>query len=54
MKQLLRIIIGLPLLPFVMFLGTCVWICTDDEDWMEGVGTHAWYLASGQWNKLPE
>ena len=52
MKQLIRILIGLPLVPFVMLFTTLLWVCTDGETWMECVGTNAWLLASGQWEKL--
>lgn len=55
MKRLLRILFGLPLSPFPMLLGTYVWMWSNDnEGWMESVGSMTWYLASGQWNKLPD
>lgn len=55
MKRILRILFGLPLCPFPMLLGTYVWMWSDDgETWSESVGAITWYLASGQWDKLPE
>ena len=55
MKQLLRILFGLPLCPVPMVLATWVWMWSSDkETWLESVGTMTWYLASGQWDKLPE
>ena len=55
MKRVLRIAFGLPLCIFPMLLGTYVWMWTDDEDsWWEGPGILTWWLASGQWEKLPD
>jgi hypothetical protein len=55
MKRILRIIIGLPLSTALMFLATWVWLWeTTEESWMESVGLYTWYLASGDWDKLPD
>lgn len=55
LKRILRIIVGAPLSPFPMFLGTWVWLFSDgDESWGESVGYPTWCLASGDWDKLPE
>jgi hypothetical protein len=55
MKRILRIIVGLPLCPLPMFLGTWAWLFTDTrETWMESVGYLTWCLAIGDWDKLPE
>jgi hypothetical protein len=38
-----------------MLLGTYVWMWSDEgESWIDSVGTMTWYLASGQWDKLPD
>lgn len=54
MKRLLRILFGLTLCPIPMLLGTYIWMWSDGKSWQESVGVFTWYLASGQWNKLPE
>ena len=54
MKRLLRIIIGLLLSPFPMFLGTWIWLWTNNISWVDTVGYFTWQLASGDWDKLPE
>jgi hypothetical protein len=55
MKRILRIIIGFPLFPIPMVLSTYIWLFTnDDTTWKESVGYFTWYLASGDWDKLPE
>jgi len=55
MKRLLRILFGLPLAPIPMLLGTYIWMWDDTgESWSESVGAMTWYLASGQWEKLPD
>ena len=55
MKRILRIIVGFPLCPFPMFLGTWIWLFTTTErTWTESVGYYTWCLASGDWDKLPE
>ena len=55
MKRLLRIIFGLPLCPFPMVLATWVWLWEDgNEGWLESVGAMTWWLASGQWERLPD
>jgi hypothetical protein len=54
MKRLLRIMIGLPLSPFPMFLGTWIWLWTSNKSWKDTVGYFTWQLASGDWDKLPE
>ena len=55
MKRLLRILVGLPLCWAPMFLATWVWLFHDgNEGWLESVGSLTWYLASGQWDKLPD
>jgi hypothetical protein len=55
MKRILRIMVGLPLSPFPMFLATWVWLfTTTEETWTESVGYYTWCLASGDWDKLPE
>jgi hypothetical protein len=55
MKRFLRILIGIPLSPFPMLLSTYVWLWNDEqESWLEGPGLLTWYLASGQWDKLPD
>lgn len=54
-KRFLRILVGLPLCPFPMFLATWIWLFEDEgEGWVESIGSMTWYLASGQWNKLPD
>ena len=55
MKRLLRIIFGLPLCLFPMILGTYVWLWDDNnETWLQGPGQLTWWVASGQWDKLPD
>ena len=55
MKRILRILVGLPLCCAPMFVGTWVWLFQDEnEGWIESVGSMTWYLASGQWDKLPD
>ncbi len=54
MKRILRILVGLPLCPVLMFLATYIWLFTEGETWFETVGRHVWHLATGDWNKLPE
>jgi hypothetical protein len=55
MKRILRILIGLPLCPAPLFVATWVWLFDDSgESWHDTVGVYTWYLASGQWDKLPE
>jgi len=55
MKRILRILVGLPLCWVPMFLSTWVWLFQDgDEGWIDSVGSMTWYLASGQWDKLPD
>lgn len=55
MKRILRIMIGLPLCVFPMFLATWAWLfTTTDESWLSTVGYDTWCLASGDWDKLPE
>ena len=55
MKRILRIIVGLPLCPFFMFVGTWVWLFTDtQETWIESIGYFTWCLAIGDWDKLPK
>jgi hypothetical protein len=55
MKRILRIMIGFPLFPIPMVLLTYIWLFTnDDTTWKESVGYFTWYLASGDWDKLPE
>ena len=54
MRRLLRIPIGLALCPVLCLIGTCMWLFEEDTDWAEEVGTAMWYLASGQWSKLPD
>lgn len=55
MKRLLRILFGLPLAPIPMLLGTYIWMWDDSgESWSESVGAMTWWLASGQWEKLPD
>ena len=54
MKRLLRIMIGLPLSPIPMFLGTWIWLWTNNMPWVDAVGYFTWHLASGDWDKLPE
>jgi hypothetical protein len=54
MKRLLRIMIGLPLSPFTMFLGTWIWLWTNNISWVDTVCYFTWKLASGDWDKLPE
>jgi hypothetical protein len=55
MKRILRISIGLTLFPAPMFLATWVWLFeTTEESWLESVGLYTWYLASGDWDKLPD
>ena len=53
MKRLLRIMIGLPLSPIPMFLGTWIWLWTNSKSWKDTVGYFTWQLASGDWDKLP-
>ncbi len=54
MKQIIRIPFGIMFCPIVLFVGTFIWLFEEDMGWWEDVGTTTWYLASGQWNKLPE
>ena len=54
MKRLLRIAFGLPLSPIPVLLGTWIWLWEKDASWMEEVGAPFWYIASGQWDKLPD
>lgn len=54
MKRLLRILFGLPMCPLPLFLGTYIWMWDDSENWWDAVGSAVWYLASGQWDKLPD
>jgi hypothetical protein len=53
MKTVLRILLGIPLSPLPVLLGTWVWLWdSGKESWCEGPGLIAWYLISGQWDKL--
>lgn len=55
MKRLLRILFGLPLCPLPMILGTYIWLWDDSgETWLQGPGQLTWWIASGQWDKLPD
>ena len=55
MKRLLRILIGSSLVIIPMFLSTWVWLFEScEESWLEGPGLYSWWLASGQWDKLPD
>jgi hypothetical protein len=54
MKRILRIMVGLLISPFVMILSTYLWLFSDEETWVGSVGKFTWYLASGDWDKLPE
>ena len=42
-----------------MFLGTWIWLWTNNMPWKDTVGYFTWHLASGDWDtidwdKLPE
>ena len=55
MKRIIRILIGTLMCPLPLIFGTCVWIFSfDDETWLEGPGQLTWWIASGQWEKLPD
>lgn len=54
MKRILRILVGLLLFPFPMFIATWVWLFQEDDSWFESVGRMTWNLVSGDWDKLPE
>ncbi len=55
MKRILRIPIGILVSPLPLIFGTFVWIFSfDDESWLEGPGQLTWWIASGQWEKLPD
>lgn len=54
MKRILRILFGLPLCPFPMIIGSWMWLWERDMSWIEEVGMTTWWLASGQWDKLPD
>ena len=54
MRRIIRTLIGIPLFPLLMFVGTWIWLWTDNEDWLNMVGKYTWYFASGDWDKLPE
>ena len=55
-KRLIRILFGVSICLIPMLLATYIWLFHDDdgETWVNTVGKYTWYLASGQWDKLPE
>lgn len=54
-KRFIRIVFGLLFCPVPMLLSTYIWLWEDsDESWLNTTGTLTWYLASGQWDKLPD
>ena len=54
MKQIIRMIIGIPLCVVPMFLATFIWLFDDKITWKESVGKYTWLIASGDWSKLPD
>lgn len=54
-KRILRIIIGIPSSITAGILATLIWVFIEtDESWVDSIGLYMWWLASGQWEKLPE
>ena len=53
MKRIIRIPIGILLCPMPLFIGSLMWLWEEEMRYSEVVEV-AWYLASGQWNKLPD
>ena len=54
MKRIIRIPFGLIFCPLPLVLGTWIWLWGDEDNWWEEVGLTTWWIASGQWNKLPD
>jgi len=54
MKRIIRIPFGIVLCPFPLLIGTWMWLWGDEDNWLEEVGLTTWWIASGQWNKLPD